>query len=101
MCSYYCLCVCFTGIGFAVCSLVAVLAGGDVAALLLFAAIGRSSHGFSVFDFETFKTADPFIAGTLSCRLSNLVDFVQSYSVSLWVYAASAFVSNNICLCRV
>ncbi|KAI3465230.1 hypothetical protein Pfo_021893 [Paulownia fortunei] len=43
--------------------LVAVLAGGDVAALLLFAAIGRFSHGFSVFDLETFKTADPFIAG--------------------------------------
>lgn len=43
--------------------LVAVLAGGDVAALLLFAAIGRISHGFSVLDFETFKTADPFIAG--------------------------------------
>ncbi|KAL7154910.1 hypothetical protein ABFS83_03G035900 [Erythranthe nasuta] len=43
--------------------LVAVLAGGDVAALLLFAAIGRLSHGLSVFDFETFKTADPFIAG--------------------------------------
>ncbi|KAI3460130.1 hypothetical protein Pfo_016793 [Paulownia fortunei] len=43
--------------------LVAVLAGGDVAALLLFSAIGRLSHGFSVFDLETFKTADPFIAG--------------------------------------
>lgn len=49
------------------CSLVAVLAGGDVAALLLFAAIGRISHGFSVLDFETFKTADPFIAGSFSC----------------------------------
>ncbi|KAG6402576.1 hypothetical protein SASPL_134773 [Salvia splendens] len=43
--------------------LVALLAGGDVAMLLLFAAIGRSSHGLPVFDFETFKTADPFIAG--------------------------------------
>ncbi|KAL8494613.1 hypothetical protein ACS0TY_025449 [Phlomoides rotata] len=43
--------------------LVALLAGGDVAALLLFAAIGRFSHGLSVYDFETFKTADPFIAG--------------------------------------
>ncbi|KAG8369138.1 hypothetical protein BUALT_Bualt15G0120200 [Buddleja alternifolia] len=43
--------------------LVGVLAGGDVAALLLFSAIGRFSHGFSVFDLETFKTADPFIAG--------------------------------------
>lgn len=42
---------------------VALLAGGDVLALLLFAAIGRFSHGFSVFDIETLHTADPFIAG--------------------------------------
>ncbi|XP_018810429.2 uncharacterized protein LOC108983295 [Juglans regia] len=42
---------------------VALLAGGDVLALLLFAAIGRFSHGFSVFDAETLRTADPFIAG--------------------------------------
>lgn len=47
-------------------SRVALLAGGDVAALLLFSAIGRFSHGFSVLDFETLKTADPFIAGTLN-----------------------------------
>lgn len=42
---------------------VALLAGGDVLALLLFSAIGRFGHGFSVFDFETLRTADPFIAG--------------------------------------
>ncbi|XP_050252902.1 uncharacterized protein LOC126699233 isoform X3 [Quercus robur] len=42
---------------------VALLAGGDVLALLLFAAIGRFSHGFTVFDTETLRTADPFIAG--------------------------------------
>ncbi|KAL3732983.1 hypothetical protein ACJRO7_022498 [Eucalyptus globulus] len=42
---------------------VALLAGGDVVALLLFAAIGRFSHGFPVFDLETLRTADPFIAG--------------------------------------
>ncbi|KAL3617870.1 hypothetical protein CASFOL_038191 [Castilleja foliolosa] len=47
--------------------LVGVLAGGDVAALLLFAAIGRFSHGLSVFDLETLKTADPFIAGWFLC----------------------------------
>jgi hypothetical protein len=36
--------------------------------LLLFAAIGRFSHGFSVFDTETLRTADPFIAGAFcSC----------------------------------
>ncbi|XP_052191571.1 uncharacterized protein LOC127800795 [Diospyros lotus] len=42
---------------------VALLAGGDVLALLLFSAIGRFSHGFSVLDTETLRTADPFIAG--------------------------------------
>ncbi|XP_060199290.1 uncharacterized protein LOC132627744 [Lycium barbarum] len=44
---------------------VALLAGGDVAAILLFSAIGRFSHGFSVFDPDTLRTADPFIAGWL------------------------------------
>ncbi|XP_027149157.1 uncharacterized protein LOC113749572 [Coffea eugenioides] len=42
---------------------VALLAGGDALALLLFSAIGRFSHGFDVFDLETLKTADPFMAG--------------------------------------
>ncbi|EFH70258.1 predicted protein [Arabidopsis lyrata subsp. lyrata] len=42
---------------------VALLAGGDVLALLIFSAIGRFSHGFPVFSIETLHTADPFIAG--------------------------------------
>ncbi|KAJ0086511.1 hypothetical protein Patl1_08781 [Pistacia atlantica] len=42
---------------------VALLAGGDVLALFLFSAVGRFNHGFSVFDVETLRTADPFIAG--------------------------------------
>ncbi|PSR99937.1 Transcription repressor like [Actinidia chinensis var. chinensis] len=42
---------------------VALLAGGDVLALLIFSAFGRFSHGFSVFDTDTLRTADPFIAG--------------------------------------
>ncbi|XP_031125061.1 uncharacterized protein LOC116027503 isoform X2 [Ipomoea triloba] len=42
---------------------VALLAGGDVAALLLFSALERFSYGFEVFDFETMRTADPFIVG--------------------------------------
>ncbi|KAL6995309.1 hypothetical protein U1Q18_005446 [Sarracenia purpurea var. burkii] len=46
---------------------VALLAGGDVLALLVFSAIGRFSHGFSVFDTETLRTADPFIAGWFLC----------------------------------
>ncbi|KAG2305247.1 hypothetical protein Bca4012_064316 [Brassica carinata] len=44
-------------------SRVALLAGGDVLALLIFSAIGRFSHGFPVFSFDTLHTADPFIAG--------------------------------------
>ncbi len=39
------------------------IAGGDVAALLAFAAVGRASHGWDVVDFETLATAGPFIAG--------------------------------------
>ncbi|OWM70776.1 uncharacterized protein LOC116214163 [Punica granatum] len=42
---------------------IALLAGGDVLALLFFSAIGRFSHGFPVFDVETLRTADPFVAG--------------------------------------
>lgn len=59
-------------------SRVALLAGGDVLALLLFAAIGRFSHGFSVFDTETLRTADPFIAGTFCSPFFkfNMIRFV-------------------------
>ncbi|KAH7848412.1 hypothetical protein Vadar_002435 [Vaccinium darrowii] len=46
---------------------VALLAGGDVLALLIFSAIGRFSHGFSVFDTDTLRTADPFVAGWFLC----------------------------------
>lgn len=42
---------------------VGILAGGDVLCLLIFAAVGRFTHGFPVFDLETLQTADPFIAG--------------------------------------
>jgi len=42
---------------------VAFLAGGDTVSLLAFSAIGRFSHGFPIFDLDTVKTADPFIAG--------------------------------------
>lgn len=59
----------------------ALLAGGDVLALLLFSAIGRFNHGFSVFDFDTLRTADPFIAGILMFRcllFLNSMDCVLS-----------------------
>ncbi|XP_062214703.1 uncharacterized protein LOC133915528 [Phragmites australis] len=42
-----------------------LLAGGDVLCLLVFSAIGRFNHGLPILDAETFKTADPFIAGWL------------------------------------
>ncbi|KDO81450.1 hypothetical protein CISIN_1g023715mg [Citrus sinensis] len=51
---------------------VALLAGGDVLALLLFSAIGRFNHGFSVFDFDTLRTADPFIAARVNYKGSNI-----------------------------
>lgn len=44
---------------------VGLLASGDLLCLLVFSAIGRFSHGLPVLDAETFKTADPFIAGWL------------------------------------
>lgn len=56
----------------------ALLAGGDVLALLLFSAIGRFSHGFSVVDVETLRTADPFIAGNVFtglCEYSLLATY--------------------------
>lgn len=43
----------------------ALLVGGDVAALLLFASIGRVSHGESLSLAAAFGTAWPFIAGWL------------------------------------
>ncbi|KAK6257190.1 hypothetical protein QUC31_000649 [Theobroma cacao] len=42
---------------------VALLAGGDVLALLLFSAIGRYNHGLPIFAMDTLRTADPFMAG--------------------------------------
>ncbi|XWS25481.1 hypothetical protein CRYUN_Cryun27aG0071700 [Craigia yunnanensis] len=42
---------------------VALLAGGDVLALLLFSAIGRYNHGLPIFAMDTIRTADPFMAG--------------------------------------
>ncbi|MBA0747267.1 hypothetical protein Gogos_004195, partial [Gossypium gossypioides] len=41
---------------------VALLAGGDVLALLLFSAIGRYNHGLPIFAMDTIRTADPFLA---------------------------------------
>lgn len=64
----------------------ALLAGGDVLALLLFSAIGRFNHGFSVFDFDTLRTADPFIAGILMflCLLFlNAMDCAESFGIVL------------------
>ena len=51
--------------GLLCCRRVALLAGVDVLALLVFATIGRYSHGLSILDIETLHTADPFIAGVL------------------------------------
>ena len=41
----------------------ALLAGGDAAALLLFAAIGRANHGESLDPGSVLSVAWPFLAG--------------------------------------
>lgn len=65
-------------------SRVALLAGGDVLALLLFSAIGRFSHGFPVFSIDTLHTADPFIAGILFLPLSlSLMNWFQKFLLEM------------------
>lgn len=71
------------------CRKVAFLAGGDTVSLLAFSAIGRFSHGFPIFDLDTVKTADPFIAGILFCRnsASLFISLVFSFyfiAADLW-----------------
>ena len=44
----------------------ALLAGGDVLALLLFSANGRYNHGLPIFAMDTLRTADTFMAGSFS-----------------------------------
>ncbi|KAG4379367.1 hypothetical protein GLYMA_17G232300v4 [Glycine max] len=58
---------------------VALLAGADVLALFVFSTIGRYSHGLSVLDLETLRTADPFIADRNSNKGSNI-----GSSTELW-----------------
>lgn len=45
---------------------VGLLASGDLLCLLVFSVVGRFSHGLPVLDFETWRTADPFVAGRLN-----------------------------------
>lgn len=45
------------------CRRTALLIGGDAAALLVFAAIGRKNHGEGLQLAETFNTALPFLVG--------------------------------------
>ncbi|MBA0722331.1 hypothetical protein Golax_003016 [Gossypium laxum] len=54
---------------------VALLAGGDVLALLLFSAIGRYNHGLPIFAMDTIRTADPFLAEEMG---SSLIKGVMS-----------------------
>ncbi len=42
---------------------VALLVGGDIAALTLFAAVGRASHGESLALLQLLGTSGPFILG--------------------------------------
>lgn len=45
---------------------VTLAAGTDVLAVLVFAAIGRNSHGEMVGPFEVFTTASPFLVGLVT-----------------------------------
>jgi hypothetical protein len=45
------------------CRRIALLAAGDLAVLLAFAAVGRHSHGEPLTVTDTFNTALPFIIG--------------------------------------
>ncbi len=54
------------------CRRTALLVGGDAAALLLFAAIGRRNHGEGLQILETFNTALPFLVGL--CLLLSTIN---------------------------
>ena len=46
-----------------ICRQIALLVGGDTAALLLFAAVGRRNHGEGLQLLQTVNTALPFLVG--------------------------------------
>lgn len=46
-----------------------MLAGGDLTALLLFAAAGRRGHGESLDLISVLKTAAPFLIGSTLIRM--------------------------------
>ncbi|KAK3030230.1 hypothetical protein RJ639_038353 [Escallonia herrerae] len=67
---------------------VALLAGGDVLALLVFSAIGRFSHGFPAFDTETLRTADPFIAVYINALEPRIEDVGDCGAYAGWLLSA-------------
>ena len=81
----------------------AILLGGDTAALLAFAAIGRSNHGESLDLGSILSVAWPFLAGVFSAALActilsfNLVLRAdigrRSAPISAYVLAESAIAS--------
>lgn len=71
----------------------ALLAGGDVLALFLFSAIGRFNHGFSVFDVETLRTADPFIAGEFV--IFSALSYSRNINIHLFMYILMGYFVNK------
>lgn len=61
------------------CRRIALLAAGDLAVLLAFAAIGRHNHGEPLALADTFSTALPFIIGK---PLDTVVGFYQPWNSS-------------------
>ncbi|DBA92655.1 TPA: hypothetical protein ACH3X1_002868 [Trebouxia sp. C0004] len=68
----------------------ALLVGGDTAALLLFAAIGRRNHGEGLQVLETFNTALPFLVGwAVAAGLTGAYSSTKDRSVSKAARTAS------------
>ena len=66
------------------CRRVALLAGADVLALFVFSTIGRYSHGLSVLDLETLRTADPFIAGVFGFMFCSFLFLFMIVEFVFW-----------------
>lgn len=59
----------------------AILLGGDTAALLLFAAVGRRNHGEGLQITETFNTALPFLVGMFRTLFSKSIVLIKGLSM--------------------
>lgn len=52
------------------------LISGDFAALMIFAAIGRGSHGKSLDAISVLTTAAPFLIGAITLQIGRLISII-------------------------